>query len=200
MAPPDLALLLHPDQLGVQVGDRASGPQQVLRLLAQAAPHGALHGHAVLLAPRGGGGGDDHVGGGALEDLREEDVEGLRDAVEHAQLLAPGVEARGALQTRLGGDALDLPEQGGQGQLTQALRALQGRRRGGPVGQAGAVPRRVVRTQGERPQGRRAGERLADVLQPPVGQAPQGGGAEPHPGARAGPGRAVRRASACSAS
>ena len=141
MGAPGLAPLLDLDQLGVQVLDRAPRTHQVLGLLEEAAPLRPGHLHGVLLAPLARGRGDHHVGGGALEDLGDEDVEGLAHAVEHLQLLAPLAQGRGPRHARGVGDVDAVVAHRGQEVVRQAAELGQGVRGLVDVRDVDAVPR-----------------------------------------------------------
>ena len=122
MAAPHLAAALDLDQLGVQVVDDAARTHQVIGLPCEAPAPRAVHVDAPVVAPALGGGGDDHVGGGALEDLGQEDVQGLAHAVEHVELLDPLAQVAGPAQAGGAGDHGRVLLDGGQqvvGQGTQ---------------------------------------------------------------------------------
>ena len=138
---PGLAPLLDLDQLGVQVLDWTPRTHQVLGLLEEAATFRPGHLHGVLLAPLARGRGDQHVGGGALENLGEEDVEGLAHAVEHLQLLAPLVQGRGPRHARGVGDVDAVVAHRGQEVVRQAAELGQGVRGLVDVRHVNAVPR-----------------------------------------------------------
>ena len=110
----------------MQVADVAARAHQVLGLLDEAAPGGALHLDGALLTPPAGGGGDDQVRGRALEDLGQEDVQGLTHAVEHLHLLVPLAQGGGGLQAGEVADGPHLLGEGGQELLGQAGQAGQG--------------------------------------------------------------------------
>ena len=165
MAAPDLTALLDLDQLGMQVAHIAPGAHHVLGLPDEAATGRGAHLDVALLAPPPGGRGDNQVSGGALEDLGDEDVEGVAHAVEHVELLAPVGESGGGGQTGPLGGLLDVPLNGRQqvvgepGQLREHVGGLV------DIGDRDAVP------------GRRPGPRGEDAQHVSTGQERDGAGA-----------------------
>ena len=141
---PDLALRLHLEQRGVQVGDGPAGTDHVLGLLAQPATQPVAHVDAALRAPLLGGGGGDEVGGGALEDDRLEHVERGAHTVEHGQLLGPGDERSSPASSPVSAATCAVRStSAGQRRVEQALEAAHRVVGVGPRAQVRAVPGRV---------------------------------------------------------
>ena len=185
VAAPDLAALLDLDQFRVQVAHIAPGAHQVLGLPDEAATGRGAHLDVALLAPPPGGRGDDQVGGGALEDLGDEDVEGVAHAVEHVELLAPVGESGGGGQTGPLGGLLDVPLNGRQqvigepGQLREHVGGLV------DIGDRDAVPGRRPGPRGEDAQHVSAGQECHGTGAPGVVEAFEAPGRDPLLGAGA---------------
>ena len=105
---PCVAALLNADEGAVQVGNVHSRAHEVLGLLDQARALRAPHGDAVILAPLFRRRRNHHVRGAALKDARLEDVQDIRDPVEHGQLAVPLGEGARRLDAGLAGDRRDV--------------------------------------------------------------------------------------------
>ena len=184
VAAPHLTAALDLDQLGVQVIDDTARPHQVVGLPCEAPAPRAIHVNAPLVAPALGGGGDDHVGGGALEDLGQEDVQGLAHAVEHVELLDPLAQVAGPAQACGAGDHGRVLLDGGQQVVGQGAQVDE--RIGGlihvlhrdPVPSAGGDLR------GEQPQGVPAAQEGQSLLPTVLIEATQVLGVDAGPGGR----------------
>ena len=182
MAAPHLAAALDLDQLGVQVVDDAARPHQIVGLAREAPAPRAVHVDAPLVAPALGGGGDDHVGGGALEDLGQEDVQGLAHAVEHVKLLDPLAQVAGPAQAGGAGDHGRVLLDGGQQVVGQGAQVDE--RVGGLVHvlHRDPVPGAGGDLRGEQPQGVPAAQEGQGLLSAVLVEATQVLGVDAGPG------------------